>query len=84
MVECGDELLRATAELLALTAKSPPPGEAEKAAALKRLREARVALAECYLHREWKNWRADASDVALDGWRIARARYELEKSFPGF
>lgn len=82
--ECGMELLRATADLLKLAAKSPPPDKAVTDAALRRLREARIALAKCYLYREWKNLRAEESAAALAGWRIAKARCELEKSFSDF
>ena len=81
--ECGDELLRATTELLKLAAKSPPPEPAVTEAALGRLRAARIALAECYLYREWKKLRAEKSAASLAAWRIALARYRLEKSFPG-
>ena len=80
---CGAELLRATRTLLALAAASPPPGKAELEAALTRVRSARVGLAECYLYRAWEELRSGRSSVALAAWRIAKARLDLEKSFPG-
>lgn len=80
---CGAELLRATRELLSLAAASPPPEKTVLEAAQTRVRSARVALAECYLDRAWKGLRSGRSPATLAAWRIANARYELEKSFPG-
>jgi len=80
---CGAELLRATRALLALAAASPPPEKPELEAAQTRVRSARVALAECYLHRAWEGLRSGRSPATLAAWRIAKARYELEKSFSG-
>ena len=80
---CGAELLRATRELLALAAASPAPEKTELEAAQSRVRSARVALAESSLYRAWEGLRSDRDPVALAAWRTARARLELEKSFPG-
>ncbi len=81
--ECGAELLSATRALLALAAASPPPEREKLDAALARVRSARLALAECYLYRAWEGLRVGRDPGALAAWRIARARNELEKSFPG-
>ena len=80
---CGAELLRATRELLALAAASPPPEKTALEAARTRVCSSRVALAECYLRQAWKNLLAGRNAATLAAWRIANARYELEKSLSG-
>ena len=81
--ECGVETVRATLALLALTVESPMPGRSKIDAALKRPRAARIALAESYLRTAAGELDAKRSDDALALWRIALARLELEKVFPG-
>lgn len=80
---CGAELLSATRALLTLSAASPPPEKPQLEAALERVRAARLELAECYLYRAWEGLNSGRTPGALAAWRIARARQELEKSFPG-
>lgn len=81
--ECAVDTLRATEALLALAAKSPMPGPEEIGAALDKVRAARLALAESYLRTALRRLASDRSPAALAAWRIAMARYELERSFPG-
>jgi len=79
--ELGARVVRRAAELLTLCDGRP----AETAAVLTALRNsaaARQALAECYLALAEHRLRRDHSPAALAAWRIARARNELEKSFP--
>lgn len=81
--ECAAETLRATESLLLLAGRSPRPEPKEVAAALARVRNARIALAESYLRLALRQLAAGRGPAALAAWRIAMARYELEKSFPG-
>lgn len=82
--ECGAELVRATEALLAMAVRSPRPEEREIEGAFARVHAARLALAQCYLYRAVKDLESRRSEDALAAWRIARARYELEKVFPGW
>lgn len=82
--ECGAELVRATEALLALAVRSPRPGMREIEAAFARVRAARVALAQSYVRRAEKELESRRSEDALGAWRIAAARCELEKVFPGW
>ena len=82
IAELGAQLSRRTAELLTLCGDAAAkPATVE--AVLRRSAEARVALAAGYLSRALARWRQEKSPAALAAWRIARARYDLEKSFPG-
>lgn len=82
--QCGVDLVRVTTELLALGVRSPMPEKKVLENAAARVRSARVALAECYLRRAFRELEAERSAASLAAWRIALARYELEKSFPGW
>lgn len=79
---CGIEALRATSALLSLAVRSPEPDKAAYENALARSRAARIALAGTYLAEAQARWKRDQSPAALAEWRIARARYDLEKNFP--
>jgi len=81
LAELGAQTARRAAELLTLCGDTEAKPETVKAA-LRRSAEARIALAECYLNRARQRWRQERSPAALAEWRIADARYELEKSFP--
>ena len=76
--------MRATEALLALTVKSPRPEPREIEAALDRVRRARRNLAHIYLQRAEDEVVKERSEAAVAAWRIAAARYELEKVFPGW
>ena len=79
---CGAQLVRLSAELLALCGRVDIPtsvGEKE----LAKLRDARIALAESYLARAVREWRDGETPARLAAWRIAAARRELERDFPG-
>lgn len=82
--EHGAELVRATEALLALAARSPRPETREIEAALDRVRRARRDLARIYLQRAEDEVVKKRSEVAVAAWRIAKARYELERDFPGW
>ena len=82
--QCGADLVRVTTELLALGVRSPMPEKTVLENAASRVRSARVALAECYLRQAFRDLKAERNAASLAAWRIARARYELEKSFPGW
>ncbi len=83
IAEHGARLVRATEELLALAVKSPRPEPSEIEAALDRVRGARQNLASIYLQRAEDEVVKERSDAAVAAWRIAAARFELERSFPG-
>lgn len=79
---CGAQLVRLSAELLALCGGvNVPSSTVEKAIA--KLREARLALAESYLDRAAKAYRGGETPARLAAWRIAAARLVLERGFPG-
>lgn len=80
-VEPGARAARFAAELLTLCGDDKAQPEAFRAA-LRSSAEARRKLAECYLNRALLRWRQEKTPAALAEWRIARARYDLEKSFP--
>lgn len=77
----GVQAARRAAELLTLCGDDTAQPEALRAA-LQSSAEARRKLAECYLNRALRRWRQEKTPAALAEWRIARARYDLEKSFP--
>jgi len=82
--QCGADLVRVTTELLALGMRSPMPEKAVLVNAAERVRSARIALAGCYLRGALRELKKERSAASLAAWRIARARYELEKAFPGW
>ena len=82
--EHGTGLVRATEELLVLAVRSPDPKRPELEAALGRVRSARRDLAWIYLQRAEDEVVKERNEVTVAAWRIAKARYELEKGFPGW
>jgi len=79
---CGAQLVRLSAELLALCGRVDIPTSVVERE-LAKLRDARVALAESYLARAVREWRDGETPARLAAWRIAAARRELERDFPG-
>ena len=78
----GREVVKTAAELLLMSSRVPPPEPGAVSAKLRELRRWRLALAARYLAEAETRWRSAPDAASLAAWRIARARYELEKS-PG-
>lgn len=78
----GKALVMLAAELLVLSAQAPPPRE-EIESHLTKLSAARIALAKRYLDKAEKRLREAPDDAAVAEWRIARARYRLERAVSG-